>query len=183
MNTMTCPTELCNLGAAVVTHALRQLLEKASDQPDLTRLDEDFRAIWLAAGESFFAGIAAEIGRRQARAAIDARVAQLLALVGLPDSGPRYPAQLSGGQQQRVAIARALAMKPELILFDEPTSALDPELIGRQRERTVHGFSRQLRALKRLATNHQCGRLVLDRERHAGTLPTDASAGQATCLT
>lgn len=60
--------------------------------------------------------------------------------------------------------------------------ALDPELIGGQRQRAVHGFSRQPSAFKRLATNHQCGRLVWDRERHGRTLPTYAPAGQATCL-
>lgn len=55
---------------------------------------------------------------------------QLLARMGLPDAGHKYPSQLSGGQQQRVAIARALAMHPTIMLFDEPTSALDPELVG-----------------------------------------------------
>src|SRR6185369_14104159 len=48
------------------------------------------------------------VNRGTARAERAARVAELLGLVGLPESGPKYPAQLSGGQQQRVALARAL---------------------------------------------------------------------------
>jgi len=63
--------------------------------------------------------------RRLPRADIDARVKELLELVGLGDQGTKYPAQLSGGQQQRVALARAMATSPGLLLLDEPLSALD----------------------------------------------------------
>ena len=65
------------------------------------------------------------VNRRQGRGAIRKRVDELLALVGLPTEGAKYPGQLSGGQQQRIALARALAPAPGLLLLDEPLSALD----------------------------------------------------------
>jgi iron(III) transport system ATP-binding protein len=73
------------------------------------------------------------VNRRLSKARVRERVTELLALIGLPDCGAKYPGQLSGGQQQRIALARALATSPGLLLLDEPLSALDARVRVRLR--------------------------------------------------
>nr|WP_106782526.1 ABC transporter ATP-binding protein [Lysinibacillus timonensis] len=58
----------------------------------------------------------------------DARVSEMLNIVGLSHLADRMPGELSGGQKQRVAIARALSPSPALLLMDEPLSSLDAKL-------------------------------------------------------
>jgi iron(III) transport system ATP-binding protein len=88
------------------------------------------------------------------RAERQARVAEVLALVGLQGQENRFPHELSGGQQQRVALARALAPKPRLLLLDEPFSNLDVDL----RERLAHevrGILKEANATALFVTHDQ----------------------------
>jgi iron(III) transport system ATP-binding protein len=84
---------------------------------------------------------------RLPRAQRAARVAEVLALVGLAGTERRMPHELSGGQQQRIALARALAPRPQLLLLDEPFSNLDVDL----RERLAHEIRGILKAAQATA--------------------------------
>ncbi|MCI1010968.1 ABC transporter ATP-binding protein [Pseudomonas oryzihabitans] len=73
-----------------------------------------------------------------------ARIRDLLALVGLEGHEKAYPSQLSGGMRKRAALARLLAYDPETLLMDEPFAALDAQL--RMRMQTeLFKLSRQLK--------------------------------------
>lgn len=122
----------------------------------------------------------------------NARVAELLDMVGLADHAGKYPNMLSGGQKQRIGIARALAAHPALLLCDEATSALDPETtesilallaeINRVLGLTIVFITHEMDVVRRLAQQVlvlEKGRIVargtpadiLDANQLAGILP------------
>lgn len=72
---------------------------------------------------------------------MDARVEEVLEMVGLPGVQKLKPAELSGGMRKRVGLARAIAIQPEVILYDEPTTGLDPINVRR-----INGLIRSLQA-------------------------------------
>jgi iron(III) transport system ATP-binding protein len=94
------------------------------------------------------------VNRGKPRSEINARVQELLTLVGLSDQEKKYPVQLSGGQQQRVALARALATSPGLLLLDEPLSALDARVRLRLRDE-IKSLQRRLGVTTIMVTHDQ----------------------------
>ncbi|HOY95011.1 MAG TPA: ATP-binding cassette domain-containing protein [Catalimonadaceae bacterium] len=57
---------------------------------------------------------------------IEAKVQEVLANVGLPDTADKMPSQLSGGMKKRIGLARTIIVDPKILLYDEPTTGLDP---------------------------------------------------------
>ena len=82
------------------------------------------------------------------------KVADMLALVKLPDIAKRRPTQLSGGQQQRVALARALITEPRVLLLDEPLSNLDAHLRDEMRD-LILSIQRELAVTTVFVTHDQ----------------------------
>ena len=123
-------TTLLRIIAGLETQSTGTILQGTRDISTLPPAQRDYGIVFQS--YALFPNLSIEdnvayglVNRRAGRAAIAARVAELLQLVGLPDAGAKFPAQLSGGQQQRIALARALATSPGLLLLDEPLSALD----------------------------------------------------------
>ena len=81
----------------------------------------------------------------QSKEAVEARVQEAAAILGLSDLLDRIPAELSGGQRQRVAMGRAIVRNPDAFLFDEPLSNLDAKLRVQMRTeiKKLHGKVRR----------------------------------------
>ena len=90
----------------------------------------------------------------------DARVNEVMAMVGLEGLLDRKPGTLSGGQQQRVALARAVVTRPEVLLFDEPLSNLDAKLRERLRIE-IRELQRRLKITSIYVTHDQTEAMVI----------------------
>lgn len=80
----------------------------------------------ISVGRQIAEALALHNGDNKTKEQIEARVEEILELVGIPaERKNEYPHQFSGGMKQRVVIAIALSCDPMLLIADEPTTALD----------------------------------------------------------
>jgi NitT/TauT family transport system ATP-binding protein len=122
-------TSLLNLAAGLmmpsagrVTYAGREVV---GPRQDIAIVFQDYgKALlpWRNASGNIALALEAMNYPKEKRAA---RIAELLALIGLSQHADKFPNQLSGGMQQRLQIARCLAQDPTVLLMDEPFGALD----------------------------------------------------------
>jgi len=152
-------TTLLRAIAGLDIHTSGKIYQAGKDISNLPPSERDFGIVFqsyalfpnLSIKANVAYGLESE-GRK--RKDIDARVAELLALVGLSDQASKYPAQLSGGQQQRIALARAIATSPGLLLLDEPLSALDAKVRVHLR-REIKELQRRLGVTTVMVTHDQ----------------------------
>jgi phospholipid/cholesterol/gamma-HCH transport system ATP-binding protein len=86
---------------------------------------------------------------------IPARVAEVLAMVGLEKAEHLMPSELSGGMRKRAALARALALEPKAVLYDEPTTGLDP-VVAAKINHLIRDLQKQL-GLTSVVVTHDLG--------------------------
>jgi oligopeptide/dipeptide ABC transporter ATP-binding protein len=138
----------------------------------------------IRVGAQVAEAVTAQLSRRgrPSRAAVTARVTELLRQVGITDPELRmrqYPHEISGGMCQRVLIAIALAGEPGLLIADEPTTALDVTI-----QAQVLDLLKRLcrdRGLSVLLITHDMGVAARMADRilvmYAGTIVEEATVG------
>lgn len=152
-------TTLLRIIAGLEVQSEGRIEQAGRDISTLPPAQRDFGIVFQSYALFPNLSVAANVGyglvsRKRPKGEIAARVAELLALVGMPEAGEKYPAQLSGGQQQRVALARALATSPGLLLLDEPLSALDARVRIRLRHE-IRQIQRRLGLTTIMVTHDQ----------------------------
>ncbi|MDQ3223950.1 MAG: ABC transporter ATP-binding protein [Gemmatimonadota bacterium] len=98
--------------------------------------------------------------KRMGRKAIDLRVREVAALLGLEPLLHRRPSALSGGERQRVAMGRAIVRHPSAFLMDEPLSNLDAKLRVQLRSE-IRRLHRELGATFLYVTHDQTEALTI----------------------
>ena len=104
------------------------------------------------------------------RAAVAARVPELLEFAGLAGRADARINVLSGGMKRRLTLARALINDPQLLFMDEPTTGLDPQarhlIWERLRRLTQEGKTLVLTTHFMEEAERMCHRLaIMDRGR------------------
>lgn len=158
-------TTILRMIAGLEQQNVGQIFQAGKDISRLPPRDRDFGIVFqsyalfpnLTVNQNIAYGLE---NRKMPKKDIEARVAELLNLVSLPDVGKKYPSQLSGGQQQRIALARALATSPGLLLLDEPLSALDAR-VRMSLRLEVKALQRQLGVTTVFVTHDQEEALVM----------------------
>ena len=100
-----------------------------------------------------------------------ARVVEVLDLIGLADAGSRPAAKLSRGAQQRLAIGRAVLHDPRLLVLDEPDASLDSDgadLLAR----VMHGRTAIIATHDHALANRLCQRTLMLRRGRVVGVPT-----------
>jgi ABC-type Fe3+/spermidine/putrescine transport system ATPase subunit len=136
----------------------RDILREPPERRDMAMVFQSY-ALWshMTVAQNMAYGLKL---RRVPRARIQARIEELLQMLGLQGYGDRSVTQLSGGQRQRVALGRALAIDPQILLLDEPLSNLDAR-IRLQMRHEIRSIQRQLGVTAILVTHDREEAMVM----------------------